>query len=74
MSDQPLTFAELAEHFRVSPRHARRIAKKLALSVMDLGHRTKRIRPADLDRAEQRAADAGQTLERKPRKKYTKKG
>lgn len=56
MSDQPLTYDELAARWRVSPRQARRLCKRLGVQVLDLGHRTKRIRPADVDRAEGTAA------------------
>lgn len=56
MSDVPLTYDDVAARYRVSPRQARRILARLQVTAMDLGHRTKRVRPADLDRAEATAA------------------
>jgi hypothetical protein len=57
MSDAPLTYDDLAARWRVHPRQVRRICKRLTLAAMDLGHRTKLFRPADVDRAEERAAN-----------------
>lgn len=56
MSDGPLTYDDLATRWDVCPRQVRRICKRWKLSPMDLGHRTKRFRPADVARAEQRMA------------------
>lgn len=59
IGDQPLTYGELAAVWRVSTRQVKRLCRKLKVPIMDLGHCTKRIRPADVDRAEERAATRG---------------
>lgn len=56
MSDEPITYGVLAARWKVSERQVKRICKKIGLKAMDLGHRTKRFRPADVDRAEERRA------------------
>jgi hypothetical protein len=55
MSEGPLTYDDLAERWRCCPRQAKRICRRLALEPMRLGHRTVQFRPADVDRAEERA-------------------
>ncbi|MFK5923246.1 MAG: hypothetical protein QM496_13800 [Verrucomicrobiota bacterium] len=45
-----------AEDRPLSPRQVRRVCIKIGLKPLDLGHRTKRFRPADVHRAEERAA------------------
>lgn len=56
MSDEPITYGVLAARWQVTERHAKRICKRIGLKPLDLGHRTKRFRPADVDRAEERRA------------------
>lgn len=56
MSQGLLTYEDLAGRWGVHVRQAKRIAKKLKLPALDMGYRTRRFRPADVDRAEERAA------------------
>lgn len=51
-----MTYQDLAARWHVSERHTRRICKRIRLKAADLGHRTKRFRPADVLRAEEKAA------------------
>ena len=60
MSAEPLTYEDLAKRWGVVSRHVRRICTRIGLKPMDFGHRTKRFRPADVDRAEERAGKGGQ--------------
>ena len=60
MSDAPLTYQDLQARWGrpgkpMSKRQVNRICKSLNLHPMDLGHRTKRFRPADVLRAEGRS-------------------
>lgn len=55
MSGEPLTYEDLAKRWKVCKRQVNRICARLRLKPVDLGHRTKRFRPADVDRAEERA-------------------
>lgn len=50
------TWKRVAGRFGVSPRHTRRVAKRLGLRPMDLGYRTKRFRLEDIVAAEARQA------------------
>lgn len=59
MSEGPLTYDDLAARWNLCPRQVRRVCKRWRLQPMDLGHRTKRFRPADVDRAEARMAGEG---------------
>jgi hypothetical protein len=56
MSDALMTYEDLAARWEVSPRQVRRLCKRWRLQPMDLGHRTKRFRPADVHRAESKMA------------------
>lgn len=56
MSEGLLTYADLAARWGVCTRQAKNVAKKLKLKALDMGYRTKRFRPADVVRAEERAA------------------
>jgi hypothetical protein len=51
-----MTYDEVAARLRVSPRHVRRICARWKLVPMDLGHRTKRFRPVDVERVEKKMA------------------
>ena len=53
-----LTYEDLAAHWGVSVRQAKRLTKKTGLekNMLDLGHRTKRFRPTDLARVDARRA------------------
>lgn len=62
MSDGPLTYRDLCTRWGVSKRQALRICTRIGLKAVDLGHRTKRFRPADVDRAE--AGAAGESTRR----------
>ena len=53
MSEGPLTYADLATRWGISPRQVRRICRSISLKPMRLGHRTVRFRPADVDTAEE---------------------
>lgn len=55
MSAAPLTYADLAGRWGCCQRQAKRICRRLNLVPMRLGHRTVMFRPADVDRAEERA-------------------
>lgn len=65
MSEGPITYDQLAERWNVCSRQVRRICKRWKLHPLDLGHRTKRFRPADVDRAERRMAGEPETTNRK---------
>jgi len=52
-----LTYNDLAKRWGIGPRHARTVAKELGLEPIDMGYRTKRFRPVDVDRAEAKAAE-----------------
>lgn len=54
MSEEPITYEVLAARWKVCTRQVKRICKRIGLRPLDLGHRTKRFRPADVDRAEER--------------------
>jgi hypothetical protein len=56
MSGEPLTYEDLAQRWKVGLRQVRRACKRLRLEPMDLGYRTKRFRPADVERAEEKSA------------------
>lgn len=49
MATTLITPKELAEQFCIHPRNAIRFAKQHGLEVLDLGHRTKRIRLCDAE-------------------------
>jgi len=55
VSEGPLTYDDLASHWGVCQRQAKRIARRLGLKPMRLGHRTVRFRPADVVSADERA-------------------
>lgn len=55
MSEGPLTYTDLAVRWRCCERQAKRICRRIGLQPMRLGHRTVQFRPADVDRAEERA-------------------
>lgn len=59
MSEAPITYGTLAERWGVCQRQAKRICRRIGLKPLDLGHRTKRFRPADVDRAEERRTGGG---------------
>lgn len=59
MSEEPITYERLAQRWGVCRRQAKRICKRIGLKPIDLGHRTKRFRPADVDRAEERSTAGG---------------
>lgn len=61
MSEAPITYETLATRWGVCVRQAKRICKRIKLKPVDLGHRTKRFRPADVDRAEERRTGEGKT-------------
>lgn len=50
MSDKLLTTRQVADELQVSTRTVRRLAAARDLEVIDLGHRTKRVRRTELDR------------------------
>ena len=50
-----MTWADVAQALRVSPRHARRVARRIGLVPVRLGHRTVRFRFEDLGEAMARA-------------------
>lgn len=52
MSYQLWTYQHLAKRWDVSVCQARRIVKARGLEPVDLGHRTKRFRPSDVERLE----------------------
>lgn len=56
MSDELLTYDDLAARWKIGPRQARNVAKSLGLIPIDMGYRTKRFRPADVARAEEKAS------------------
>jgi hypothetical protein len=56
MSEGPLTYEDLRKRWNCSKRQVNRICARIGLKPLDLGHRTKRFRPADVDRAEAAAA------------------
>lgn len=56
MSDEPITYSVLAARWKVCLRQAKRICTRIGLKPLDLGHRTKRFRPVDVERAEERRA------------------
>lgn len=56
MNNDLMTYEDLAARWGVSPRQVRRLCKRWRLIPMDLGHRTKRFRPADVHRAESKMA------------------
>ncbi len=59
-ADSLLDYAAIARRLNVSARQARRLVARGHLRCVDLGHRTKRFRPADLDRLiARRAGDSG---------------
>jgi len=53
-----LTWNEVAARWRVSPRHARRVARRLGLFPVNLGHRTKRFGLGAVIEAEKTAGPA----------------
>lgn len=55
MSEGPLTYEDLAARWGCCGRQVRRICRRIGLQPMRLGHRTVMFRPADVDRAEERA-------------------
>lgn len=57
MSEGLLTYGDLAKRWDCCERQAKRICRNVRLKAMDLGHRTKRFRPVDVDRAEQRLVE-----------------
>jgi excisionase family DNA binding protein len=46
-----MTWADVAQVLRVSPRHARRVAKEIGLRPVVLGHRTVRFKPEAVEAA-----------------------
>jgi len=52
------TYDDVAQRWRVSPRQVKRRIAGTSLRPMDLGHRTKRFRPADVLRFEEELASA----------------
>jgi hypothetical protein len=60
-----MTWDELAEHWRTSPRNARRMAKRARLRALDFGHRTKRLRMKDVEAAEERMAGEKEVMTNK---------
>jgi hypothetical protein len=50
-----LTWADVASLLRVSPRQARRVARRIGLVPVVLGHRTVRFRAGDVAEAMSRA-------------------
>lgn len=59
MSEAPITYTTLAGRWGVCERQAKRICKRIGLRPIDLEPRTKRFRPADVDRAEERRTGGG---------------
>lgn len=59
MSADPITYETLAKRWNCCVRQAKRICRRWKLVPMDMGHRTKRFRPVDVDRAEARMAGEG---------------
>jgi excisionase family DNA binding protein len=49
-----MTWNEVAAQLRVSPRHARRVARRIGLVPIRLGHRTVRFSRAEVQEALQR--------------------
>lgn len=56
MSADLLTYADLAKRYGRCERHVRRMCARIGLKPVDLGHKTKLFRPADVARAEDRQA------------------
>jgi hypothetical protein len=62
VSDGLLTYDDLVKRWGVCQRQAQRICTRLRLKPLDLGHRTKRFRPADVERAEERMVLGGRRM------------
>ena len=61
MMDDLLTYEDLRKRWGkggklMSARQVRRVCARLRIKVLDMGHRTKRFRPADVLRAEGKLA------------------
>jgi hypothetical protein len=56
MSEQPITYEQLAIRWGIGVRQAKRRARVMKIPILDFGYRTKRIRPVDVDRAEAKLA------------------
>ena len=59
MSDGLLTYLEVAARLGCSESTVKRYAQSRRLKVIDLGHRTKRVRPVDVDRFVEKMSTGG---------------
>jgi hypothetical protein len=51
-----MTRDDVAEHMQIACDGVWKQCRKMGIPVLDYGHRTKRVRPADLEAAEERMA------------------